>query len=86
MMRMSAPFVSRIDRGPDAGERLVARDHGLSLDVATALGRHLVLEHDAGKARLGVAANRALDVLRAAESRVAVADIGTDAARQMFCP
>jgi hypothetical protein len=42
--------------------------------VAASLRRHLILEHDRGKTRVLVSLHRAFDVLRAAESRVAVTD------------
>src|SRR5689334_21376109 len=42
--------------------------------MTAALGCNLVFEHDAGESRSRVALHRALDVLGAAESGVAVAD------------
>jgi len=63
-------------RGPGARARhgLGAADDGLDARVAAALRRHLVLDHDARRADLRVAAHRARDVARVAVARVAVGD------------
>ena len=66
--------VARVHGGLDPRERLVAPHHRLPLRVAAPLRRHLVFEHDAGEPGARVALHRPLDVLRAAEAGVAVAD------------
>ena len=52
---------ARIDRGLDLGDHLGARDHLLALEVAAALGEHLVLDLD----RVGAGALQHLDGARA---------------------
>ena len=74
MIRMSAPASRASTAARIAHQRLVSTDDRLALGVPAALRRHLVLQHDRGEARARVSLDRPLDVLRAAEAGVAVAD------------
>jgi hypothetical protein len=66
--------VAHIHRRTDAHHRLVTSDHGLAFRVPAALGRHLILQHDGGKAGACITFYGPLHVLRAAEAGVAVAN------------
>jgi len=71
-------------RGLHAALRILTRDHAAGR-AEVALGRLLVLEHQAGGASRGEAANRALDVRGAAEPGVGV-DHQRDRGRRRHIP
>jgi hypothetical protein len=65
---------ARVEGGAQAGERGIARNHVDPERVPAALRRHLILDHRAGKARPGIAADRAPHVGGVAEAGIGVAD------------
>ena len=66
----------RLHRRANLRHHVAGRDHGLALEVAAALGRYLVFQEDAGRARLLEERHRALHVVQVAVAGVAVRDRG----------
>eukprot|EP00968_Pinguiococcus_pyrenoidosus_P025918 scaffold7039_cov255-Pinguiococcus_pyrenoidosus.AAC.2 len=76
VVSLARQFVSRIAGRLHAAQCQLRGHHALALGVATPLGRHLVLDHDAGHASCRVALHGALDVKLVAVAGVSVADAG----------
>ena len=66
--------MARLDRGADLGDELGARDHLLAIEVAAALGRHLVLDVDRRHAARLVFAHGARHVELVAVAGVGIGD------------
>jgi hypothetical protein len=68
------PRFPRIHCSANTHQRFVPADDGFAFGVPAAFRRDLIFQHDAGEPGPRVSLDRALDVLRAAESGIAVAD------------